>query len=410
MTEAEIVLPDKLADLFSPERGAVQYRGAHGGRGSGKSFSFAKMAAVWGYAEPMRVLCTRELQVSIKESFHAELKAAIASEPWLAAHYDVGVDFLRGRNGTEFLFRGLRNNIGSVKSTAKIDLTIVEEAEDVPEPAWLALEATVFRQPRSEMWVIWNPREDGSPVDLRFRKQPPPNGLITEINWQDNPFFPEGLETLRKREEERLDPSTYAHVWEGAYLTNSDAQVFAGKVRVAEFTPGSDWDGPYHGLDYGFSQDPTAAVKCWIHDRRLFIEYEAGKQGLEIDQTAAYVKARIPGIEQHTVRADSARPESTSYLKRNGLPYLVSVDKWPGSVEDGVAFMRSHLEIVVHPRCRETIRETRLYSYKVDRMSGDVLPQIVDANNHYMDATRYALAPMIQRKDAGSAGIKVQGL
>lgn len=410
MTEAEIILPDKLADLFTPERGAVQYRAAHGGRGSGKSFSFAKMAAVWGYAEPMRVLCTRELQVSIKESFHAELKAAIASEPWLAAHYDVGVDFLRGRNGTEFLFRGLRNNIGSVKSTAKIDLTIVEEAEDVPEPAWLALEATVFRQPASEMWVIWNPRDEGSPVDLRFRKQPPPNGLITEINWQDNPFFPEGLATLRKREEERLDPATYSHVWEGAYLTNSDAQVLAGKVRVSEFTPGDDWDGPYHGLDYGFSQDPTAAVKCWLHDGRLFIEHEAGKQGLEIDETALFIKSRIPGIELHTVRADSARPESTSYLKRNGLPRLVSVDKWPGSVEDGVAFLRSHKEIVVHPRCRETIRETRLYSYKVDRQSGDVLPQIVDANNHYMDALRYALAPMIQRKDAGAAGIKVQGL
>lgn len=410
MTEAEIVLPDKLADIFSPERGAVQYRAAHGGRGSGKSFSFAKMAAVWGYAEPMRVLCTRELQVSIKESFHAELKSAIASEPWLSAHYDVGIDFLRGRNGTEFLFRGLRNNIGGVKSTAKIDLTIVEEAEDVPEAAWLALEATVFRQSRAEMWVIWNPREDGSPVDLRFRKSPPPNGLIAEVNWYDNPFFPEGLQTLRKREQERLDPATYAHVWEGAYLTNSDAQVLAGKVRVAEFTPADHWEGPYHGLDYGFSQDPTAAVKCWISDSRLWIEYEAGKQGLEIDQTAEYIKARIPSIEQHTVRADSARPESTSYLKRNGLPHLVSVNKWPGSVEDGVAFLRSFKEIVVHPRCRETIRETRLYSYKVDRMSGDVLPQIVDANNHYMDALRYSLAPMIQRKDAGSAGIKVQGL
>ena len=410
MTEATIRLPPKLVDVFAPERGAVQYRAAHGGRGSGKSFSFAKMAAIWGYAAPLRVLCTRDLQVSIKESFHAELKAAIASEPWLASHYDVGVDYLRGDNGTEFLFRGLRNNISSVKSTAKIDLTIVEEAEDVPEAAWLALEATVFRQPKSELWAIWNPRLDGSPVDQRFRKAPPANALVVEMNHWDNPFFPEGLETLRKREQERLDPATYAHVWEGAYLTNSDAQVLAGKVRIADFEPGRDWDGPYHGLDYGFSQDPSAAVKLWVHDARLWVEYEAGKAGLEIDQTAQFLRAKIPGIENHIIRADSARPESTSYLKRNGLPRTVSVEKWPGSVEDGVAHLRSYAEIVIHPRCVETIREARLWSYKVDRLTGDVLPVLVDANNHYWDAARYALAPIIQRRDAGATGVRINGL
>lgn len=405
-----IDLPPKLVDVFMPPRGAVQYRGAWGGRGSGKSFNFAKMAAVFGYAEPLRVLCTRELQVSIKESFHAELKAAISSEPWLEAHYDVGVDYLRGANGTEFLFRGLRNNVSGVKSTAKIDLTIVEEAEDVPEASWLALEATVFRQPKSELWPIWNPRTDGSPVDLRFRKSPPKNSIIQPLNWWDNPYFPDGLDTLRRREEERLDPATYAHVWEGAYLTNSDAQVLAGKVRVAEFEPGADWSGPYFGLDYGFSQDPSAAVKCWVHGPRLYIEHEAGRGGLEIDQTPSFLIAKIPGIERYNLRADSARPESTSYLQRHGLPRAQSVQKWPGSVEDGIAHLRSYQEIVIHPRCRETISETRLYSYKVDRNSGDVLPDIVDAHNHYIDAVRYALAPLIRRREAGAGTWKVNGL
>jgi phage terminase large subunit len=410
LVEAQVIFPPKLAELFGPARGDLQYRAAHGGRGSGKSFSFAKMAAVWGYAERLRVLCTRDLQVSIKESFHAELKAAIESEPWLAAHYDVGVDYLRGANGTEFLFRGLRNNVSSVKSTAKIDLTIVEEAEDVPEAAWLALEATVFRQPKSEMWVIWNPRIDGSPVDQRFRKNPPGNAAVVELNWSDNPFFPEGLETLRRREQERLDPNTYAHVWEGAYLTNSDAQVLAGKVKVREFAPAPGWDGPYHGLDYGFAQDPSAAVRCWVAGRSLYIDHEAGKVGLEIDQTAPYLRARIPEIERHVVRADSARPESTNYLQRHGLPRAVSVDKWAGSVEDGVAHLRGYDEIVVHPRCVATIRETRLWSYKVDRLSGDVLPALVDANNHYMDAVRYALQPLIKRRVATFATLNAPGL
>ena len=100
-------------------------------------FTFAKMAAIWGYAEKLRILCTRDIQDSIKESFHAELKNAIASEPWLAAAYDVGIDHLRCKtSGTEFLFKGLRHGISSIKSTAGINLCIVEEAEDVPEYSW----------------------------------------------------------------------------------------------------------------------------------------------------------------------------------------------------------------------------------------------------------------------------------
>jgi phage terminase large subunit len=401
MTTATIRLPRKLKPVFAKPRGSVQYRGAHGGRGSAKSFSFAKMAAVFGYAEPLRILCTREFQASIKESFHAELKAAIASEPWLEAHYDVGVDYLRGENGTEFIFRGLRHGVNTIKSLAKIDLTIVEEAEDVPEVSWLALEATVLRTPGSELWPIWNPRLDGSPVDQRFRKKPPPNALIAELNWQDNPFFPPGLDALRRRDLERLDPNTYAHIWEGAYLVNSDSQVFAGKFRVSDFTPGHDWDGPYQGGDFGFAQDPTAAVRCWINEGQLFIEYEAGKVGLELDDTASFVTKRIPEFDQYATRWDNARPESISHLRRHGLPRSEAVDKWKGSVEDGIAFMRSFKEIVVHSRCVETIKEMRLYSYKVDRLSGDVLPVLVDANNHYIDAIRYALGPMVKQQAGG---------
>lgn len=396
MSTATIRLPPKLVPVFTPPRGAVQYRGAYGGRGSGKSYNFAKMAAIWGYAEPLRILCTREFQASIKESFHAELKAAIASEPWLDAAYDVGIDYLRGKNGTEFIFRGLRHSTGSIKSLAKIDLTIVEEAEDIPDASWLALEATVFRQPKSELWPIWNPRLDGSPADLRFRKNPPASGIIVEINHGDNPYFPPGLDALRRREQERLDPATYAHVWEGAYLQNSEAQVLAGKYRVAEFSPATGWDGPYYGIDFGFAQDPTTAVKCWIHDGTLYIEYDAGKAGLELDDTTGYLAERIPGIEKHTARADSARPESISHLKRHGLPRIEAVSKWGGSVEDGIAHLRSYREIVIHPRCTGTAKEALLYSYKVDRMTGDILPVVVDAHNHYIDAIRYALAPLIK--------------
>ena len=410
MTQATIKLPPKLVDLFTPPRGSVQYRGMHGGRGSAKSYTAAKMAAIWGYAEPLRILATREFQASIKESFHAELKAAIESEPWLAAHYDVGIDYLRGRNGTEFIFRGLRHSVNTVKSLAKIDLTIVEEAEDVPEASWLALEATVFRQPGSELWPIWNPRLDGSPVDMRFRKSPPANALIAEVNWNDNPFFPAGLDTLRKRELERLDPNTYAHIWDGAYLTNSDAQVFSGKWRIAEFDPATEWDGPYQGGDFGYSQDPTAAVRAFIGGDTLYISHDFVRRGVELDAIATGVSQAITGFADHPSRWDSASPGSISLIKRQGMGKAVGAEKWAGSVEDGIRYLRSFREIVIHPRCVGTIKEFRLYSYKVDRMTGDILASVVDANNHAIDALRYAFAPMIRNRMTKTTTATVGGL
>lgn len=396
MTTATIQLPPKLVPMFALERGAVQYRNMHGGRGSGKSFSAALMASVWGYAEPLRILCTREFQASIKESFHAELKAAIAAHPFLEAHYDVGVDYLRGANGTEFIFRGLRHSVNTIKSLAKIDLTIVEEAEDAPEASWLALEATVFRQPKSELWALWNPRLDGSPVDMRFRKHPPDNAVTVEMNWNDNPFFPDGLDKLRRREQSRLDPATYAHVWEGAYLVNSAAQVFSGKWRVEEFEPAASWDGPYHGGDFGYAQDPTAAVRVYIHGDTLYVSHEAGGRGIELDAIAAHVNEAIPGFDEGVSRWDSASPGSISILTRSGLPKAIGAEKWQGSVDDGIRFLRAFREIVVHPRCTNTIGEMRLYSYKVDRLTGDILPVLVDANNHWIDAIRYSVSPLIK--------------
>lgn len=392
---ATIKLPPKLLPVFAATRGALRYRGAYGGRGSGKSFSFALMAAVWGYAEKMRILCTRELQVSIKESFHAEVKNAIASVPFLAEHYDVGIDYIRGANGTEFIFRGLRHNMSSIKSMAQIDLCIVEEAEDIPETAWLDLEPTI-RSERSEIWVIWNPRQKDSPVDKRFRQSVPPRSAIVEMNHADNPKFPMVLEEQRKHQQRTLDDATYRHIWDGAYLEHSDAQIFNGKYVVEEFEPDAEkWHGPYYGLDFGFAQDPTAGVKCWVHDNNLYIEYEAGQVGLELDYTSEFMRECVPGIEREVVWADSARPESISYLKRHGLPRCTGVTKGKGSVEDGIEHIKSYTRVIIHPRCKETLNEFRMYSYKVDKLTKQVLSVVVDACNHYVDAIRYALSPMI---------------
>jgi len=386
MSRAEIQLPPKLVRVFAPPRGAVQYRCAYGGRGSGKSYTFALMAAVWGYAEPLRVLCARDLQVSIKESFHAELKAAIESQPWLAAHYDVGIDYLRGKNGTEFIFRGLRNNISSIKSLAKIDLTIVEEAEDVKDDAWTALEATIFRQPKSELWAIWNPGVENSPVDSRFIKSPPNNAIIEKVNYSDNPFFPVGLEKLRLREMERVDRDMYAHVWEGAYKTQFEAAVFKN-WRVEEFDIDKAWT-LRQGADWGYSIDPSTLVQVAVVGKNLYIAHEAYKVGCEIDMLPDLFMT-VPEAEKWPITADSARPETIAYMRRHGFPHILPAVKGARSVEEGVAFLQS-FDIIVHPRCENTIKELELYSYKRDELTGKILPILKDKDNHVIDALRYA--------------------
>lgn len=401
MTTKRIELPPKLLPVFAPPRGALRYRGAFGGRGSGKSFSFAKMAAIFGAIEPLRILCTRELQNSIKESFHAELKNAINSDPWLSSCYEVGIDYIRGRNGTEVIFKGLRHSMGSIKSLSQIDICIVEEAEDIPEAAWKDLTPTI-RADKSEIWVIWNPKKKGSPTDKRFRLTNPPRCAIAEMNYSDNPWFPAVLDEERKSDRKRMDDADYTHVWDGAYLTRTDAQVFAGKFAVEEFAPHHVlWDGPYEGMDFGFSQDPTTGVKCWVNENVLYIEHEAGKVGLELNDTTELMCNKIPGFEDFSIRADSARPESISYLKKNPdkegrrLSRIEGVKKGPGSVEDGVTHIKSYDRIIIHPRCTAVAEEFREYSYKVDRLSGDILPAIVDDWNHYIDAIRYALRPIM---------------
>lgn len=407
MTTATLELPPKLIPVFTDKPGeSTRYRGAYGGRGSAKTRTFALMSAVRAYvcAEANQsgvILCGREYMNSLEDSSMEEVKQAIRSVPWLNAYFDIGEKYIRTKNRLVwYTFAGLRHNLDSIKSKARILLAWVDEAENVSEIAWQKLLPTV-REAGSEIWVTWNPELDGSPTDQRFRKNVPDSAKIVELNYTDNPWFPEVLNQERLNDRETLDDQTYAWIWDGAYRENSDAQILAGKYRVAEFDPGKDWDGPYFGIDWGFSQDPTAAVKLWVFDRRLWVEYEAGKVGLENDDIAKFLIDRIPGIEKHTARADSARPETINHVrsdgdgKRDNLPFVEPVEKWSGSVEDGIAHLRSYQEIVIHPRCTEFLKEARLYSYKVDRLTGDVLTKIVDAHNHYIDASRYALQPMI---------------
>jgi len=402
--EAKVVLSKAAREVFSSLRGSVSYRAMYGGRGSGKSYSAALVAAVWGYVERLRVLCVREFQNSIAQSFYAELKAAIEAHWWLAEHYELQRDRIIGKNGTEFMFKGLHSNPTAIKSLAKIDLTIVEEAEDIPEESWLQLEATVLRQPGSEIWALWNPKKRNSPVDHRFIKNPPKDAIVRKINYTDNPFFPEGLQKLCERQRDILDYGTWAHVWLGEYRENSHAQIFNGRFEQKEFTPGKGWKGPYQGGDWGYSQDPVAVIRAWEYDDCLWIEYEAGGVGIELDDIPG-TAAQIPDFHRYDCYWDSAQPAMISHVIRGGLTRSKPVVKKKGSVEDGIQFIRSYRRVYIHPRCKNTLDEFQNYSWKIDRNAIDpktgqnlILDVPVDAFNHYVDALRYGLSPVMVKR------------
>ncbi|WP_308568040.1 PBSX family phage terminase large subunit [uncultured Providencia sp.] len=393
MTVARIEIPPKLIPVFE---GNYRYRCSHGGRGSAKTRTFALMTAIRGYMAAMNgqsgvILCAREYMNSLEESSMEEVKQAIRSVPWLNDFYELGEKYIRTKcRSVSYVFAGLRHNLDSIKSKARILIAWVDEAESVSEIAWTKLVPTV-REAGSEIWVTWNPERDGSATDKRFRKNPPDNAIVVEMNYGDNPWFPSVLEDERLNDQARLDSATYAWIWEGAYLENSDKQVLANKYVVQSF-PDDLWkqaDRLLFGADFGFANDPNTLLRYFILNDSLYIEYEAYGVGIELDHIPAFYDG-IPEVRKWSIKADSARPETISYLRRQGFN-ISAAKKWQGSVEDGITFLRGFKQIIIHPRCKETAKEARLYSYKTDRITGEVLPVILDANNHCWDAVRYGL-------------------
>jgi len=402
MSEAvQLPIPAKLAPLFTAMD--KRYRCSHGGRGSAKTRTFAMMTAVKAYQAMMNgeagvILCAREFMNSLEESSMQEVKQAILSVPWLAANFDIGEKYIRTIDkSVNYVFCGLRHNLDSIKSKARILLCWVDEAESVSEIAWQKLSPTV-REEGSEIWVTWNPERDGSATDKRFRKEAGDDCITVEMNYTDNPWFPDVLEGERLNDERRLDPATYAWVWEGAYLENSDKQVLAGKYRIAEFSDNlwKEAERLFFGADFGFAKDPNTLVRSFILHNRLYIEYEAYGQHTELDHMPELYDI-IPGVRDWPIKADSARPETISYLKRQGFN-ISAAEKWQGSVEDGIAHLRGFDEIIIHPRCKNVAREARLWSYKTDRITGEVLPKLADGNEHCWDGIRYSLDGHIKRK------------
>ena len=386
----KVKLPPAFKDAGKPSRYKVWY----GGRGGAKSWTVARILLTKASEQPLRVLCTREFQASIQDSVHALLSDQI-QQMGLDSIYEVKRDSIVGRNGSMFIFAGLRRDPKKVKSTEGIDIAWVEEADTISNES-LDLLIPTIRKPDSEIWFTFNPDSPEDPVYTRFVKTERPDAIVRKVNFDDNPWFPE---VLRKEMEwdRAHDADKWLHVWQGEPRTASNAQVFSGRWRVEAFDTPEDAQF-YHGADWGFSVDPTALVRAFIQDRTLYIDAEAYAVGVDIDDTPELFDA-VPTARQWRIIADSARPETISYMRKKGFQ-IVGAKKGKGSVEDGVEHIKSYHEIVVHPSCKHVIDELKMYSYKLDRLTGEPMPILEDKHNHTIDALRYALEPVMRHRGA----------
>lgn len=402
----QIDTPRWAKPLLAPSR----YKGAFGGRGSGKSHFFAESVVESMVMDPAcSVVCIREVQKSLKFSAKRLIEDKIAA--FGVSHlFDVQTAEIKRRGGPGVcIFQGMQDHTAdSIKSLEGFKIAWVEEAQALSEKSLRLLRPTM-RAPGAEIWFSWNPDQPDDPVDGFMRKSPPPGAIVVQVNYTENPWFPDELRAEAKFDRQ-ADPEAFEHVWRGGYNIKSEAQVFAGRYQIEEFDPkpGDGWDGPYYGADWGFAQDPTVLVKAWLRGDKVWVEKESGKIGLDTDRTGGLWQRQIPEAQIATIRGDSARPETISYLQRHDWPGVIGVDKWPGSVEDGVEWLRAR-QLVIHPRCERAAREARLYRYKQNK-AGDVLAQIEDANNHVMDALRYAFAPVIRQRSVKSETGHVTGL
>ena len=206
----KVQFPAKLRGLFKPHR----YKVARGGRGSGKSWGFARALLALGASRPLRVLCAREVQESIKESVHRLLKDQI-EELGLGGHYQVLETEIRGKNGTLFVFAGLlQHTVTSIKSYEGFDVCWVEEAQNVSKRSWGILIPTI-RKVGSEIWVTFNPELDTDETYVRFVENTPPDTFLVEMNWRDNPWFNGVLDAERKHAKATHTKEDYDNIWEG---------------------------------------------------------------------------------------------------------------------------------------------------------------------------------------------------
>jgi phage terminase large subunit len=414
-----------LYDTHTEDGVPVRYKVPKGGRGKGASWNIGRRLLYKGLMQSSLVLCTREVQNSIADSVHRVLKTQIKRLGYQDL-YDVQSNKIRSKiNDSEFIFRGLNDlTVESIKSMEGVTDVWVAEAETMGKMSWQMLDPTI-RETGSQVYVDYNPKRIDAPTNVMFTKNCPDNAIVRHLTFADNPYFPEALEIQRQqalkriatalndedREQAQLD---YNHVWLGHCEVVSKSSILGAKYQVESFEPKVDagqWDGPYDGADWGFGADPTTRVRVWIWTKPdgtkwLCVEREVvlrGSDGMALDLRELPKRFDdFPDARTVKIRGDNSQPQTIGYMRNAGFN-IIAADKWKGSVEDGIQHMRgAYTGILVHPRCPATAEECSKYSYKTDRLTGDVLPDIIDDWNHCIDAIRYAIDPLILRKKGGS--------
>lgn len=379
------ILAIPTARVFAPLLAPARYKGVHGGRGSAKSHFFGELWLEENVSEKLDCVCLREtlksLEFSVKKLLEEKVEKFNAG-----AYFDIQDRRIFSKLGGVTIFEGMQNHTSeSIKSLEGFDRAWFEEAQNASEKSLTMLRPTM-RKPDSQMWFSWNPDLPTDPIDVLLRgDNPPPNSIVIQSNYKDNPWLPaELLEELEY--DKRRDPDKYAHVWLGEYRRNSEARVFKNwKIEEFERPDGTIFR---LGADWGFSVDPSVLVRCDIEGNRLYVDYEAYMVGCEIVNLPELFMT-VPEAEKWPITADSARPETVSHMQKNGFPKIRSAIKGAKSLEEGVEFLKS-FDMIIHPRCQHLIDELTLYSYKTDPLTGLVLPILNDKHNHVIDALRYA--------------------
>lgn len=394
MSETLAEFPAKLRFLFEPHR----YKVAHGGRGSAKSWSFARALLIQGAQRPSRVLCAREFQNSIAASVH-QLLADQIDALGLASFYEVQTTCIRGVNGTEFAFEGLRHNAHKIKSYEGVDVCWVEEAQTVSNASWELLVPTV-RKDGSEIWVTFNPQLATDPTYQRFCLRPV-DGVVAEVNWQDNPWFPEVLRA-EKDELKGRDMDAYLNVWEGKCRQALEGAVYKDELRQAQ-AEGRIGRVPYDPArpvhtfwDLGWSDSVAIWMVQAVGLEFRFIDYYENRQK-PLDHYVATLQARpyvwgtdwLPHDARATTLASGGKSieEQVRALNRNvQIVPMLSVDA--GIQAARVMFRNAWID---DKRCDLGLQMLRHYRYDHDPETGALSKHpLHDQSSHCADAFRMA--------------------
>lgn len=381
--EARVNIFDSYVPFFNE---SYRYNVVYGGRAKGATWNITRGLLAESCQNRHRILCTREFQNSINESVYHTLVSQIEMLG-VQDNFDIQKNSITTIAGSEFIFKGLRHNIDSIKSMEGITRCWVSEADVIPKESWDKLIPTI-RGKDSKFYIDFNTDSTDDPVYKMFVEQKREDTYLIFQTYKDNPYFPD---VLRKEMEydEKNDYDKYLWIWEGQPRSFNDACIFKGRYVIDDFVTPEDAEF-FHGIDWGFAHDPTACVRCFIKDDYLYIDKEVGGVGIDIDKIPD-VFSLIPTLKSWPSKADSARPETISYMNQHGYPKMKGAKKVKGSVEDGIEKIKGFKKVIIHSSCKETIKEFKSYRYKSHSLTGDIIPIPEDKNNHYIDALRYAL-------------------